>query len=432
MTAATKDKSSLEVKLSLEVSAQELAESEAQKTNQVMSQAQLKGFRKGRVPRAHIARLYGKQIRAEVLEKSMQSVIQNAFADSDYQPLAQPKVQITQDKPGQDFCFDVTFENMPIVDADRVKTIQLKQAVAKIEEDDIDQALQKIKLHFASWNEVERKTKHQDRITVDFMGVKKGEDSTDIKDQSFILGENTMPDELNKQLLGKSRGDEVMMTSPFPNTTDDDTKINVVIKRIEEAQLPQMDAEFARKIGIKFEDGQFNEQMIIEETQKPLEREKDSLINKVMAKRVLDALYEAYEHLPESQDLFDEYLQAMAQQESDKEKRERISALTSKSDDAMVVDAKKWARLQMILMGLRKHYEINIDEHDIMTRAKDFASQYADDQAFFKWLVNDTKRMAQFKEELMQEALVDKVLQDAQTQEEAFTFESLRSHIQEL
>ena len=99
----------------------ELGERFASRLDEVKDQVQLKGFRKGKVPLAHIKKLYGRSLMAEVLEKTVEETSRKALSDRNERPAHQPAINLTEDKEEiervlegkSDLAFTMAFEVLP-------------------------------------------------------------------------------------------------------------------------------------------------------------------------------------------------------------------------------------------------------------------------------------------------------------------------------
>ena len=127
----------------------ELGERFASRLDEVKDQVQLKGFRKGKVPLAHIKKLYGRSLMAEVLEKTVEETSRKALSDRNERPAHQPAINLTEDKEEiervlegkSDLAFTMAFEVLPQIAITDLTALKLEREVADVADEAIDKAL---------------------------------------------------------------------------------------------------------------------------------------------------------------------------------------------------------------------------------------------------------------------------------------------------
>ena len=127
----------------------ELGERFASRLDEVKDQVQLKGFRKGKVPLAHIKKLYGRSVMAEVVQKTVEETSRKALYDRNERPAHQPNINLSEDKEeiervlsGQgDLAFTMSFEVLPEIAIADLAALKLEREVADVADEAIDKAM---------------------------------------------------------------------------------------------------------------------------------------------------------------------------------------------------------------------------------------------------------------------------------------------------
>ncbi|NJO22710.1 MAG: trigger factor [Sphingomonadales bacterium] len=171
--------SGLKRELKVVVGQSELSERFTSRMDEVKGQVQLKGFRKGKVPLAHIKKLYGRSVMAEVVQQAVEETSRKAVQDRNERPAHQPNIDFTEDKEeiekvlsGQsDLAFTMSFEILPSIAVTDLSALKLEREVADVSDEAVEKAVTDL---------VERSIKHEveadrpagkgDRLTIDFVG----------------------------------------------------------------------------------------------------------------------------------------------------------------------------------------------------------------------------------------------------------------------
>jgi len=104
----------------------------------------LPGFRPGKVPVGILRKRFGDSVRGEVLEKTIQDSWQEALTDKGLRPAAEPKVEIVTFEEGKDLEYKLNVELLPEIEAVDFSTIELERRVVKVDDGEVDAALQRM------------------------------------------------------------------------------------------------------------------------------------------------------------------------------------------------------------------------------------------------------------------------------------------------
>src|SRR5262245_3821385 len=141
--------SGLKRELKVVVPQGELSERFSTRLDEVKDRVQLKGFRKGKVPREHLTRLYGRSVMAEVVQQTVEETSRKAITDRDERPAHQPKIDFTEDKDeiervlsGKgDLAYTMSFEVIPKFAVTDLSQLKLEREVAEVTEEAIDRGI---------------------------------------------------------------------------------------------------------------------------------------------------------------------------------------------------------------------------------------------------------------------------------------------------
>ena len=150
------------------------------KISELQPKMNLKGFRPGKVPAAHIKKMYGKSIMGDLVNDLVQETSDKALADKSLRPASRPSIQLTSDQEklinGEaDLDYSIALEIMPEFEPADVSTISIERMVAEIPEEEIQESLQRLADNNKAYETKEGKAENGDAVVIDFVGSIEGE-----------------------------------------------------------------------------------------------------------------------------------------------------------------------------------------------------------------------------------------------------------------
>lgn len=258
----------LKRKLSLSIPAADLASKLDAKLEELKSQANIKGFRPGKVPMSHLKKVYGKSAMSDVMQDAINSGIQDTLTERDERAATQPKVELSEDEAviagvidgKADLDFDVSYEILPTFDLMDFKSIKVAKPVVEIPEEDLDKEANRV---FLSNKEYEDKgddavVADGDKIGLNFEGKIDGElfDGGKTDHAHLIIGSGEFIPGFEEQLIGVKKGGkkDVTVTFPADYTNDElagkEAVFAVEVLHIDGPKDGELNDEFAKKLGL--------------------------------------------------------------------------------------------------------------------------------------------------------------------------------------
>ena len=193
---------------------------------EIAPQIQLKGFRPGKVPTAHVRRLHGKALMVEVIEQTLSEANQKVLADNNLRVASQPDVKPTSDMDKviageSDLSYELAVEVMPDFEPVDPSTLSLERPVYSPGEAEIDAALAELAKQNRTYEPRKGKAvkaKDGDELTIDFVGTIDGVafDGGSATDARLVLGSGQFIPGFEEQLVGAKPGAEVTVSVTFP------------------------------------------------------------------------------------------------------------------------------------------------------------------------------------------------------------------------
>ena len=167
----------LKRELKVVIGASDLSDRYAARLNELKDQISLKGFRPGKVPVAHIKRVYGRSVMAEVLQSAVNETSQKALEDRKERPALAPQIRLTEDEAEieqilggkADLAFGMTYEVIPAIDLGDLGAIEIERPVAEVTEEAIGRSIDNLAEGSTKFEPREgRAAVKGDQVTIDF------------------------------------------------------------------------------------------------------------------------------------------------------------------------------------------------------------------------------------------------------------------------
>ncbi|QXX76424.1 trigger factor [Methylovirgula sp. HY1] len=212
------------------LAAADLATKVEAQLDDMRAKARINGFRPGKVPVAHLKRLYGRAIMADVMQDAVNEANQKIIADNDLKLATPPKIELmpTNDQElaeafeaKTDLAYKVAVEILPKFEVEGLKEVSLERLVAEIPEADVEQAMTRIaeqnRLYTPKEGDAVTAAKG-DKVVLDFIG-KIGDEAFEggtAQDVDLVLGSNSFIPGFEDQIEGMKIGEQKTISVSFP------------------------------------------------------------------------------------------------------------------------------------------------------------------------------------------------------------------------
>jgi trigger factor len=405
--------------------------------------ARAPGFRPGKVPLKMVAAQYGYQIESDVLNDKVGQAFSSAADEAQLRVAGMPKIEPKQDAPEGMLSFDATFEVYPEVALPALADVEIETVKTDVTDAEIDKTidiLRKQRVHYHTKGEAgehgdggEPVAANGDRVTVDFVGVIDGVEFPGGKaeDYAFVLGEGRMLPEFEAATVGLKVGESKTFPLAFPedyhgkDVAGKTAEFTITLKKLEWAHLPEVDAEFAKSLGI--EDGSIDKMR--EDIKVNLEREVNARIKARNKEAVMDALVKHTEmDVPkvmieqDSQRLAEQTRQDMAQRGMD------VQSLPFPAD-LFATKAERRVRLGLILSQLVQENSLQATQEQVKAQIEDFSQSYEDPKEVLKYYYSDRRRLGEVEALVLEENVVNYVLGKAKVTTKDIAFDELMGSV---
>ncbi|MDR3477033.1 MAG: trigger factor [Gammaproteobacteria bacterium] len=426
MQVSVESPSKLERRITVVVPVQQLDEAFDKRIAKFAKTANVKGFRPGKVPVAHIKELYGDAARQEALSEVIQSSLYAAINQEKLNPINTPTVEPKTIEVGKPLEFTATFEVLPELDKVTFKTASIDKELAKVEDADIEKVIERLCEQHIVWNEVNRSAQDKDQVVIDFRGSIDGKlfPGGEAHEYPIVLGSKSMIPGFEEGVIGMKKGEEKVIHITFPadyfakEVAGKVAEFALHAHRISEPKAPALDEALVKKFGVK--SGNVDE--LRGEIKKNLDREVERLISSKLKAKVFDLLVEQNPI---------EIPQSLIQQESKRihdEMHPHHGHEHHHSADEMAefdVAAKRNVTLGLLIGEFVKQEELKPDTKRVEEHLNKMASAYEKPSEVVKWYTGDKRRMAEIEMLVLEDQVIEKLLEGVAIKEKMLNYSEL-------
>ncbi len=406
------------VKLNITIPAEEAANAYNTAVRKISQHVTIDGFRTGKAPRNMVeARVGVERIKQEAIEELMPKAVNEAVAENKLDLITQPYITSYDFELGKDLNVTVSVETRPEVKLGEYKDLTIEADDVPERADAYEKAIENLQTRFAEEKLItDRKTSATDIVNIDFDGYSNGEKikGGEAKGYRLDLGNSNFIPGFAEQLVDKNAGEEFDIDVTFPEDYHDEklkgqkATFKIKINEIKERVLPEINDEFAQKVGLE------NLDAMKEDIKKHLEqtRENAKKINAENAvfKKVIDnASVDISDRMieREAQSLLAEYKNRLAAQGVSWE----MLLKTQSEDEIMKTireDAKSRIKNSLVIDKIAKEEKISLAQEDIALKFNQLGAAYGLSQ---QDIVKQISKNPEILSSLSQQAMNDKVKQ---------------------
>ncbi|MFA5956232.1 trigger factor [Hyphomicrobium sp.] len=427
----------------------ELSERFASRLDELKDRVQIKGFRRGKVPVAHLKKLYGKSLMQEVMEQTLNDTSAQAIKDRNERPAQQPKVELVDfneelfDKIASgesDLAYNMSFEVLPPIPLADLKSLKLEKLVADVDDAALDKALANLAERNTAYDiEEGRAASEGDLVTLDFLGKIDGEafEGGAAEGQSLTIGKKQFIPGFEEGVTGMKAGDEKVVSATFPaeypvaalagKTADFDVKV----KGVSKPRTPAVDEDFAKGVGAESLEqlrGFISEQ---------IKREYDQASRQKLKRELLDAIDAAHTfELPASLVDF-EFNNIWTQLENNLKATNKTFADEGKTEDEARAEYRKIAerrvRLGLVIGEIGEKNNLQVSQEELRRALVEQARRYpGQEKQVYEYYEKTPGAIAELRAPIFEDKVIDYVIDEAKPTEKKVTRDELLKAVEEV
>lgn len=425
--------SALERTLELSVVIADLDKEIDQRLKRLGKNVKMPGFRPGKVPASIIKQQYGYEARMEALNDALEKAFNDAVKAQKMRVAGTPKIEPKKTESETHIEFTATFEVYPEVKVADLKEVEIERPVLEVGATELENTLNVLRKQRVSYEPVDRAAAKGDRVTVDFLGKKGGEpfQGGEAKDYPFVIGEGAMLADFENAATGLKAGESKSFEMTFPvdyhakDLAGQAVTFDITVKQVSEAILPEIDAEFAKSLGIA--DG--DTEKMRNEIEANLKREVKSRLKSRVKNQVMDALLKTNPvDVPKAlvEIEIDQLIQN-ARQDMEQRSGKKMKDFPMQRE-WFLDQAKRRVSLGLVLSEIVKTKELHAKPEQIKSVVEDAAQSYEHPEEVIRWYYAQPQRLAEIEGVVIEDNVVEWALSSAKVLDKAIAFDELMGH----
>jgi trigger factor len=422
------------------IPAQDLAEKLEARIAEITPTLRIKGFRPGKVPAAHVRRLYGKGLMSEVLEQTLSETTQKVLDENKVRAASEPDLKPEGDlaeviEGKADLAYEIAVDVMPEFEPVDPAKLSLTRPVYEPSDAEVDEALGELATQNRTYEAKTGKTvkaKDGDMVVIDFVGRIDGEafEGGSANDVELVLGSGQFIPGFEDQLVGAKPDSDLTVKVNFPDDYQVDTlkgkaaEFETKVKEVRGPVDAKADDALAERLGVE------SLEKLRELLKTNLEQQYAGATRFKLKRALLDQL-DAKHDFPLPPKMVDaEFGQIWSQVQQDKQNGALPEDDAAKTDEQLQAEYRKIAerrvRLGLVLAEIGRANSVTVSDQELANAMRQEALRYGQQaQQVFDLLRQNPNAQAQLRAPLFEDKVVDLIVDKAKVKDKKVTKDEL-------
>jgi trigger factor len=424
------------------VPAAELDAKVNERLDDLKTRVRINGFRPGKVPVAHLKRMYGRATMAEVIDATVRETNNKIVSEHGFKLAADPKITLPEDKEAveqliegkTDLNYTMALEIVPPIALGNFKDIKIERPAADVTDEEVEEALKRIadqNKPYTAKPEGE-KAADGDRVVIDYEGRINGETFEGGKgeDAPVLIGSKTFIPGFEEQLVGIAPGETRTLKVTFPehyqaaHLAGKDAEFTVTAKSVEAPGTVTADEEFAKSLGME------SLEKLREAVKSTIARDHTAMTRQKVKRALLDQLDKMHKFEPPPslvEEEFDRVWKSVLQElENERKTFADENTTEEKAKEEYRAIAERRVRLGLVLAEIGEKNNITVSDEELnramMERMRQFPGQ---EQRVYEYFKQNPAAVAGLRAPIFEEKVVDFLLELADVTEKKVSREEL-------
>ncbi|MGN6236625.1 trigger factor [Dyella sp.] len=424
MQVSVENVGKLERKLTVKFPAERYESQVSARIAEMGRTVRLKGFRPGKVPTTVIQQRFGAQVRGEVLSDLIGSTLREAFDKENLRPVANPAIDTTGKPENGEIAYTATFEVMPEFPTIDVSTLAIQRPVAEVSDADIEKMIETLRQQRRTFDAVDRASKEGDFVMFEY-AAQAGDyrfPADGLERAGSVLGSGTLFKALDEALTGRKADESFEADIDFPADFRNEqlagktAKVSFSIVKVQEPQLPEVDAEFAKLFGIA--DGDL--ETFRKEVRANLERELKATLMARLKSEVAEKLAETYATVDVPNLMVQSEARALAAGSVPKGQQPPPQLI-----EAAAPMARKRVLAGLLMGEIARKQSLVIDRKRVAEQLAAIASTYEEPEQVIELYNSDPQLMSGLQNRVMEDQVAEWVAEHANTTAQNLSFDEV-------
>jgi len=422
-------KSALERRIDMSVTLADIEKEVDARLKRMARTVKMPGFRPGKVPMKIVAQTHGQQARSEAIGAAVEKAFGEQVREQNLRVAGYPRIEPKEASSAEVLEFSAVFEVYPDVVPGDLSGQKVERPVLEVTDAEVDKTIEVLRKQRTTFVAADRAAAEGDRVVIDFAGRKDGElfEGGSGQDFPFVVGAGSMLKDFENAVAGLKAGEVKTFDMTFPegyhakNLAGQQVQFEVTLKAVEAPVLPEVDADFAKALGVA--DGDVAK--LREEVKTNLQREVKRRIQAKVKEQVMEALLAATPiEVPKA------LVEAEAGQLANNARRDlEMRGLKTKDipvETSWFTDqAERRVKLGLIMAEIVKANELHAKPEQIRALVEEMAQSYEDPAELVRWYYAQPERLAQAESVVIEDNVVAWVSEKAETTDKPVAFDEL-------
>ncbi len=423
--------SELERRLSVTLPAEDIDNEVENRLKRLTRTVKMHGFRPGKVPLKVVVQHFGLKVRQEVLGDAMQRSFGEAVRQQNLRVAGYPRFEAKPLNEGAaEFQYSAIFEVYPDVVVGDISKAIINRPVLEVSEAEVDKTIEIMRKQRVRYEPVERAAQNGDRVTLDFHGTIDGAEfpGSAAKGQAAVLGEGRLLPDFEKNVIDMTGGASKTFELRFPDdyhgkeVAGKTARFETTVKQIAAPRLPEVDAGFAKSLGV--EDGDLAKMRA--EIRANLEREIKVRLKNRVKEQVMQALLDATKiEAPKTLVQMEGQRMQMAARQDLAARGIKVTDDVPLPADMFEKQAQRRVNLGLILGEVVKAHNLYSKPDQVRELVEEQAQSYERPEEVVKWFYASPERLRDIESAALEENVVAWALGVAKVADKAVSFDEL-------
>jgi trigger factor len=393
-----------------------------ERLDDLKGRVQLRGFRPGKVPVAHLKRLYGKSAMAEVIEATVREANSKIVTDHGYRLAVEPKVVLPTEEGAvegviegkADLSYTVEMEIVPAITLADFKSIKLTRLTSEVGDEEIDKALRTIADQNRPFVAKTEGAANGDRVTINFEGSLEGapfEGGTG-EDVPLIMGAGQFIPGFEENLAGLKAGENKTFDVTFPDDyrathlAGKNATFAVTVKAVEAPGPVTIDDEFAKTLGVE------SLAKLKDAVKDRIAREHTLASRQKLKRALLDQLDERHKFEPPPSLAEQEFANVWSQVENDLKQQNRTFEDEGTTEEKARAEyrgiAERRVRLGLVIAEIGEKNNIRVSDDQLRAAVMEQVRQFpGQERQIWEYYQKNPNALAALRAPLFEDKVVD-------------------------
>ena len=393
-----------------------------ERLDDLKGRVQLRGFRPGKVPVAHLKRLYGKSAMAEVIEATVREANSKIVTDHGYRLAVEPKVVLPTEEGAvegviegkADLSYTVEMEIVPAITLADFKSIKLTRLTSEVGDEEIDKALRTIADQNRPFVAKTEGAANGDRVTINFEGSLEGtpfEGGTG-EDVPLIMGAGQFIPGFEENLAGLKAGENKTFDVTFPDDyrathlAGKNATFAVTVKAVEAPGAVTIDDEFAKTLGVE------SLAKLKDAVKDRIAREHTLASRQKLKRALLDQLDERHKFEPPPSLVEQEFANVWSQVENDLKQQNRTFEDEGTTEEKARAEyrgiAERRVRLGLVIAEIGEKNNIRVSDDQLRAAVMEQVRQFpGQERQIWEYYQKNPNALAALRAPLFEDKVVD-------------------------